>query len=231
MIRFKVLICCLLTCSSLALSKTGFENRPILNNVHVPTGYTLNKGEFTVGIGPIAFGISDKVQIGTNALSFILGSPNVNGRVNVYQTNEHSVSVGLGVGQVSTQVFNNDASFTSWYPFVAYSRPLSETTNLHAGINLSIFTSDDDVGDAEPLESWRGTSMDVGVEYSYSNRTKFLGEGGYDFTFSGPRLSGAVLWGWKTFRLKLGVAFYDPEGVSNAFFSPIIGFWWRFGGL
>lgn len=211
-------------------AQTGFENRPITNNVNMPTASTLNKGEFQLGIGPLAFGISDKVQIGTNVLEFIFGSANANLRVNVLNTADNAVAVGIGVGQTETTLYGRDVSYVAWYPFVAYSRPLSPTTLFHASLNLSAFTGDEDVQNADPRAFWRGTSIDAGVEYSYSNKTMFLGEAGYDFTFDGPRLSGAVLWGWKTFRLKLGLAVYNPAGNANAFVSPLLGLWWRFGG-
>ncbi|MBN1481916.1 hypothetical protein EH223_06205 [candidate division KSB1 bacterium] len=211
-------------------AQTGFENRPITNNVAMPTAHTLNKGEFQIGLGPLAFGVSDKIQIGSNVLTFLLGSPNANARVKLLDNSIHNVAAGVGVGQTRTKLYGQDATYISWYPFIAYSRPLSPTTQFHASLNLSAFMGDDGVQDAEPQDFWRGTSADAGVEYSYSNRTKFLLDGGYDFTFRGARVGGAVLWGWKTFRLKLGVAYYNPKGRTNAFISPILGFWWRFGG-
>ncbi len=39
----------LLVFTSSAFSQEGFEGRPITDNVWMPTGYTLNKGEFKIG--------------------------------------------------------------------------------------------------------------------------------------------------------------------------------------
>ena len=231
MTRTMVSIVFLLFAGSLSFSNSGFDGRAITNNVALPTAYTLNKGEFLLGIGPLAFGVSDKFQIGANVLSFAFGAPNVNMRLNFLNTSEHAFAAGVGVGRTVARVYSNDVTFLSWQPFIAYSRSLSPNTFFHSSLNLSTFANDEDVKNAEPLSYWRGTSIDAGIEYGYSNRTKFLAEGGYDFTFKGPRLSGAVLWGWKTFRLKLGVGYYNPKGLSNAFISPVIGLWWRFGGV
>ena len=35
--------------------------------------------------------------------------------------------------------------------------------------------------------------------------------------------------GWSKFRLKLGVIYFNPQGVGD-FTLPVIGLWWRFKG-
>ena len=50
------------------MAQPGFADRPITNNAFAPTGYSLHRGEFTVGIGPVAFGVTENVQVGTNVL-------------------------------------------------------------------------------------------------------------------------------------------------------------------
>ncbi len=50
------------------LGHEGFDGRPITDNAFTKTGYTLYKGEFAIGITPMDFGISDRVQLGTNLL-------------------------------------------------------------------------------------------------------------------------------------------------------------------
>jgi len=49
-------------------------------------------------------------------------------------------------------------------------------------------------------------------------------------TFDGFRVGGGVLFGWDTFRIKLGVKYYNPEGEAKNFTFPVIGLWWRFTG-
>ena len=46
----------------------------------------------------------------------------------------------------------------------------------------------------------------------------------------GHSFGGAVLFGWETLRLKLGVSYYQPRDVPEGFALPIIGLWWRFDG-
>jgi len=225
----KKILCCLivLLSASALFADAGFQGRPITNNVVMPTGHTLNQGEMQLGIGPLAFGISDRVQIGTKVLTFILGVPNVNGRVNLLRKGETSLSAGLGFSIIPMDNTRN-RTFNTYYPFVAYSRPIGEATRLHLAVNLASFENESEIKDTETQAYYRGSSLDGGIEYSFSNRTKFLGEAGYDFTFEGIRFAGAVLWGWKTFRLKLGMDYYNPQGVKKAYLSPQIGLWWRF---
>ena len=87
-----------------------------------------------------------------------------------------------------------------------------------------------DIEDYEPEESSSGTEVLGGIEYSISHKTRLLAEGGYDLTFEGMRLGGAVLFGWEKFRLKLGVSYFEPKNTPGGFTLPIIGLWWRFNG-
>ena len=72
-----------------------------------------------------------------------------------------------------------------------------------------------DIEDAEVSEIAKGTSFFAGLEYSFSRKTKFLTEAGYDTTFQGFRLGGAVLRGWDKFRLKLGINYFNPENTGS----------------
>ncbi len=213
---------------SSAFAEEGFEGRPITNNVWQPTGYTLNKREFMIGLGSIGFGITDNVQVGTNVLLFLFQYYNANAKISVVKTPTHAVAGGIGFGHFNLDVFDVEASFTSVSPYLAYSQNLGGNTNLHLGGRYSYFSSDSDIEDADAEETSEGTSVLGGLEYSLSQKTKFLGEAGYDITFEGFRLGGAVLFGWEKFRLKLGVGYYHPEGVDGGFTLPVIGLWWRF---
>ncbi len=85
-------------------------------------------------------------------------------------------------------------------------------------------------GDAEQLNaSASGTSVSAGLEHSVSNKTKFVGDLGYDIEFEGIRVGGGALWGWDSFRLKLGVQYFAPKGYKGLVL-PYIGLWWRFDG-
>jgi hypothetical protein len=220
----------LLVFASSALAEEGFEGRPITNNVWMHTGYTLNKGEFIVGIGPIEFGITDHVQVGTNILLYLFQYYNANAKISMIKSPTTALATGIGFGHFDLDVLGIETSFTSLSPYLAYSRNVGTNTNLHLSAQYTYFSSESDIGDAEAKSTSTGTSIFTGMEYSFSHKTKFLAEGSYDMTFEGFRLGGAVLFGWEKFRLKLGVGYYNPESVDRGFTLPVIGLWWRFMG-
>lgn len=216
-----------------ALAVEGFEGRPPTNNLWMPTGYTLNKGEFSVGLGSIGFGITDRVQVGTNVLLFLFQYRNANAKVNLIELPGLALAAGIGLGHLSLNLSDDpdsEVSFTSLSPYLALSREVGANTSLHLTGHYSYFSGDADIEETEAEWSSSGTSVSGGLEYSFSRRTKFLLETGYDFTFEGYRLGGGVLFGWEKFRLKLGVGYYHPEGSGAGFTFPVIGLWWRFMG-
>ena len=60
-----------------------------------------------------------------------------------------------------------------------------------------------------------------------SDRTRLLANVGYDDTFDVWRVSAGALFGWQTFRLKLGLHYVDAE---DEIVIPMVGFRWRFAG-
>lgn len=210
----------------------GFKGRPIINNIGMQTGYTLNRGEFLIGIGSIGFGITDNFQLGTNILLFLLQAYNVNLKMSLIKTDNSAFSAGLSYYSFKWEIFDNETSVNSFNPFATYSFSAGKDTRIHLGVQYSIFSTEDedeDVEDAEIGPTTQGTSVFTGIEYTLSNKTKFLAEGGYDLTFDGMRVGGAILFGWTTFRLKLGVNFFSPKD-GESFTWPVIGVWWRFKG-
>jgi hypothetical protein len=214
----------LVTVSTFA--EKGFEDRPNISNVSMPTGYTLHKGEFQVGIGPMAFGITDKVQVGTNILTFLLQIYNVNLKVNLIDTESNAFAAGL-----KFDTFTEESYYTSFSPFATFSTKIGPNTLLHLGGQYTFFSDleNEDVEDFIAFLSSRSTSLRMGLEYSFSRKTKFMAETGYDFSIDGFRLGGAVLWGWEKFRLKLGLNYFKPND-SHGFVLPVISLFWRFGG-
>jgi hypothetical protein len=208
----------------------GFEGRPLINNLSNPTGNTLHQKEFAIGLGSIGFGITDNVQVGTNILLFALQVYNADLKVNFVKTPATAVAAGFGVDRFEWDVDDEGARFTSLSPFLAVTRKVHETTNLHLGGKYSYFDSEVEVEDVEVEALSSGSTLFTGLEYSLSNRTKFLAEADYDMTFDGFRVGGGVLFGWDTFRIKLGVKYYNPEGDTKNFTFPVIGLWWRFMG-
>jgi len=106
---------------------------------------------------------------------------------------------------------------------------MGENTVAHVSTTIAIFSSEDDadIQDADFSGATQGTSFTAGLEHGYSERTRFLAEIGYDSTFEGLRVGGAVLFGWTKFRLKLGLNYF---GAGDGFTWPVIGVWWRFQG-
>lgn len=226
MIIFASLLVCL---SFSTFGEKGFEGRPITSNITMATGFTLNKGEFLVGLGSIGFGISDNVQVGTNVLLFLFQDYNANLKISFIKTEEKAFAVGFKVHSFDLEVDEGDSNFTSLSPFAAFSTKVSKNTFLHIGGQYSYFSGPEEIEDAMAIATSVGTSVYLGIEHSYSHRTKFLAETGYDFTFEGFRIGGAVLWGWKTFRLKLGVNYFKPK-CTGGFIFPVLSLRWRFAG-
>lgn len=209
---------------------SSFEGRPITDNAFNPTGYTLHKGEFSVGIGPIAFGVAENVQIGTNILLWIVQVYNVDAKVSIVKDDDRAVAFGLGAYRLSLDTSDNgdeEVDFTALAPYAAGSLRIGGNTMLHGGGRYAYFSAeeDNDIEDADADETASGTGIFAGIEHSYSDRTKFLADATYDTTFEGARIGGAVLFGWTKFRLKLGVSYFT---AGDGFVFPIIGLRWRF---
>jgi hypothetical protein len=214
------------------LGYEGFDGRPITENAFAETGYTLNKGEFAIGIGPMDFGISDRVQLGTNLLLWIVQYYNADLKVAVKKSDDNALSLGLNFGSLNLDKYNEDSDsdeevdFFQISPYVAGSIRVSENTLWHVGGRYSHFEADTvDVDETEVTATASGTNIYTGIEHTYSNRTKFLADIAYDTTFEGMRVGGAVMFGWSKFRLKLGLSYLTAE---DGFAWPIIGLWWRF---
>jgi len=206
----------------------GFNTRPITNNVTMHTGSTLNKGEFTIGLGSVGMGISDKVQVGTNVLLYLFQVYNFNTKIAIMRTEKMSIAAGLNLDHFNLKVFGVEEGFTSYSPYIAISPRFSDKFRMHFGSRFAFFSGNKDIQDSEVTSTAKGTSIFMGFEFSLSNISKFLAEGGYDTTFNGPRLSGALLFGWRKFRLKLGAQYFRPKDFKG-FTIPVIGIWWRFG--
>ena len=186
-----------------AFGDKGFEGRPITSNITMSTGFTLNKGEFLVGLGPIGFGISDKVQVGTNILLFLLQDYNANLKISFIKTEEKAFALGFKVHSFDLDVDEEESGFTSFSPYAAFSTKVSKNTFLHLGGQYSTFSGPEEIEDAMAIATSRGTSAYLGIEHSYSHKTKFLAETVYDFTFKVFLIGGEVFWVWKYIILKL----------------------------
>ncbi|MCP4156822.1 MAG: hypothetical protein GY757_54420 [bacterium] len=231
--RMFVIIVCIMGISLFLAAETG---RDITNNVSAPTGYTLNKGEFEIGVTNVGYGISDRVQIGTNVLYYLSKTLNANIRLNLIKKKKSAFALGVAVQTYKLDMISyvdgiveDDFRFTAILPFAAFSTKISPDTKLHFVAEYSYFSGREDIDNAVPNANSYGTSATIGIEHSLSKAVKIMAETDYDFEFKGIRTGAAVLRSWKKFRLKLGAQYFKPEGHKGSF-CPVIGFWWRFGG-
>lgn len=212
--------------------ESGFLGRPTTTNAIIETGYTLRRDEFAIGIGPIEYGITDNVQLGTNLLLWLPQVYNGDLKVALTERYEGALSVGFAVYSLSLKNEDTDddreGDYLALAPYLAGTYRLTENTLGHAYARYAHFEADEegnDVEDTEASEFSSGTGVYLGLEHSRSNRTKFLFDMGYDATFQGVRAGGAVLFGWSMFRLKLGLSYFS---AGDGFFLPVVGLWWRF---
>jgi hypothetical protein len=223
------LVLCVFCLPALA-EESGFAGRPITTNAFGETGYTLNANEFTIGFGPIYYGITDRVHAGTNLLLWAFQVYNGDVKFALVDTDQQALSLGVSASRLSLDHLFSGEEFDFWSfaPYGAYSHRLGKNTFGHIGARVAFWQSEDDedINDAEPDASSTGTFFYTGVEHSVSNRTKWIADIGYDTTFEGARFSGGVLFGWTKFRLKLGLSYFT---AGDGFTFPLVGMWWRFG--
>jgi hypothetical protein len=213
-----------------AAAQEGFAGRPITTNAFGQTGYTLHKNEFAVGLGPVAFGIHENVQLETNLILWAFQIYNIDAKASVIENDNRALAVGVGAYRLDLTVSdsNDEVVFTALIPYASFSGRLGANTMGHVGGQYAHFSASnkhDDIKDTEGIGALSGTSFFAGIEHSLSDRTKVLLDGGYDATFEGARVSGAFLWGWTRFRLKMGVSYF---AVGDGFVFPLVGLWWRF---
>jgi hypothetical protein len=218
----------LITLAAPTYAARGFAGRPTTNNLFVPTGYSLHEREFEIGLGPVAFGVTEGVQVHTNILLWALQLYNGGVKVALVENDQRALAVGVNATKLELPLEGDDdaeGEFLSLSSYVSLSTRLGPNTMGHIGGRLVHF--DDDLDDVEINGSSTGTSVFGGIEYSLSNRTKFIADAGYDHTFKGARFGGGVLFGWSAFRLKLGVSYF---AAGDGFVWPNIGLRWRFHG-
>jgi len=208
----------------------GFEGRPLVENIWSQSAHTLNKGEFMIGIGPLAYGISDQIQFESNLLLFILQYYNVILKAELYNSPTMSIAAGYRFGYLNLpSTADGETQFMENSPFATFSFPVSEKTELSAAGQVSFYRFGDDIDEIEPYVAYitnSGSYLHGAINTDLSKKTKLLVEAGYNFTFEGPRLGAAVNWGWEKFRLKLGLGAFNPRN-GPFMVLPVVGLWWR----
>ncbi|HUU06771.1 MAG TPA: caspase family protein [Patescibacteria group bacterium] len=209
------------------LSK-GFVGRPITTNVSMPTGRTLNQGELVIGLGPVSYGISDRVQIGTNASDLINEVFNADLKAALARSGLLGLAAGLNWDSFHLDVAGEDSSFYSLSPYISVSPLISNRVTLHFSGRYSFFSDRARVRQADFSTKSKGSSVMAGLEFSLSNRTKLLYDVGYDTTYDMFRSGAALLFGRTHFRIKLGFQlFRNGHGQDSS--KLLVGMWWRLG--
>jgi hypothetical protein len=222
----------MLTVGTTTVAHAEFEGRPPINNAFAPTGYTLNRGEVVLGFGPIAFGINDNVQLGTNMLLWAFQIYNADLKISPVKSDHLGVAIGVRAARVPVDFADEkDVPFRSLAPYVTISPRIGPNTVAHLSGRLGLYESTDSdrsVEDAEISVLNIGRMLSAGIEHGMSDRTKLIADVGYDDTFKTWRMSGGALFGWQTFRLKMGLHYIPDENDGTV--VPMIGFRWRFQG-
>lgn len=205
--------------SSSILAEEIFKGRPITNLLSMPTGYTLQGGEFKLGIGPIEYGLTDRLQVGTDILLSSIGKQyNAMVKMTLSESMNMSLSTGIRLD------YHKDIMIS---PLLSYSKIISSKLNVHFAGQVSISTGKEEDDKEEIKSTFKGTSIYTGMDYNLSNITKLLSDVGYDFNYKGIRLGGGVLFGWKEFRLMFGLTYYKSPTVHTGYTYPL-GLWFRF---
>ena len=76
-------------------AEDGFRGRPLINNLWSPTGHTLHRAEFSLGLGNVAFGITENIQVGTNVLLYLFQITNADIKINFYESHKVAVAGGF----------------------------------------------------------------------------------------------------------------------------------------
>ncbi len=208
------------------------------------TAYTLQGGEWNIDLwGPVNWGITDNLQIGTMFWIWFLQIPNLNLKFNLIPESAGlpAFSIGGSYSQFSIMLPLTDSNGNkvdtkvniSWFNIGGYlTKQLTEKLYLSGGYIYNGFNASSSVSTNDFLVfSLTGTGnaskilMDLIIESTKS--TRFFTEGvlnlGNNLNFDA---GGGVEWAMgDIFRLKIGI--YVPVR-ENLIYLPFIDLHWRF---
>jgi hypothetical protein len=214
----------------------GFEGRPLIACLSMPTGETLADKELLAGLGPVAFGLTDRLQIGINLLEYVIDYRNGYAKFKLIDSDRSALAVGVEAGDFYVELYGDQDEYVFLSPYIACSYKTGPTTKLHLSARLSdsrneffrdLRARDWNEWDAQRGGLFTGTSVNAGFEQSPGDGTKLLLEIGYHFGFERFEMGTGVLRGWKTTRFKLGVKCYGSSRDEEAYIMPVLGLWWR----
>ena len=214
--RLKITLILTLALLNAVPASARFDRRPLTTALTVPTAYTLNEGEVAIGIGPVSYGLTQNIEVGTNLLLLFLGV-NAYGKLSLVEPAPGRMGYAVGGGFFNIDI-GDIASVTGIPVFASATRIIDGLNKLH--FNAQVAYLSEDVSD-EATGSVSGTSVTAAIESQRTDMAILVGEAGYDLSFRSPILGGGVIFGWESFRLRLGATL-----LPDVF--PVIGLWWRF---
>ncbi|MBN2013412.1 hypothetical protein JW960_29040 [candidate division KSB1 bacterium] len=212
----------------------AFESRSLTENVWMPTGYTLNAGEYKIDLNStIGLGINDRVQLNSSVVSFLLQRFNIDIKTQLIRSPKLALAAGFDFQRYYLEVdaiAEHEAKIT-FAPYVAASKPINETRQFHASFQVCNRSSRlPDLNQLNYNPVCKSSFIAVGVEEKLHNHIKILSEIGHDFTYHGIKFAGSALVGWQRLRVKAGLGYFKNLNNDKGKVLVVLGMWWRFAG-
>jgi len=206
-----------------------FGGRPITENLAQPTGAVLGRGEVLLGIGPVAWALTNGIQFGTNVFNVIGGVYNADLKAALIRSESFAIAAGVSWSSFELLASGVETKYSRISPYLVISPRLSSKLTLHLGGRYAEFFGTEKVEAAEYSDEAEGTIVFSGLDLDVTEKTKFLVEFGYDTTFRAFRSGAGFLFGGETVRFKLGFQYFQQR-EAEGFARLVTGLWWRFGG-
>ncbi len=234
----RTVVCALL---GILLAATGLyanfsPNKYVEGLVQMPTAFTTNQGEWQLGFGPVTYGITDHIEIGTDLVNLLFGGFMVGAKVNLMkETHKVPFALGINAGYRSV-LFGEELERDSVTHYLSTGLTLSRwlarvdsTTKGRVGFHLNCNYNFQVAGPDTSSTRFRreGFNFGVGFDVFITTHTRIIVEGLTNLENFAPRGVVGVHWAWQNFNLKLGVG---GPGTADIPVYPQLGLYWRFGG-
>lgn len=225
----------------IALAATGLyanfsPSKYVGGLLKMPTAYTTNQGEWQLGIGPVTYGITDHIEIGTDIGYLLFGGFMLGTKVNLMkETGKIPFALGISAGYLSEifwENFHRDSVIQYVSAGMTVSRWLANpdtTTKGRVGLHLN-GNYNYQLNNADTTYSPFGLgafNVGLGFDVFITTHSRIIVEGLTNLEQFEPRALVGVHWAWQNFNLKLGVGY---SGDTQLPIYPALGLYWRFGG-
>jgi len=143
------------------------------------TAYTLNEGKWNVNIiGWANYGLTSKLQLGTNGLLYLFQIPNVYGKYVVVEESDSKPQVSLG-SSIYYPLQTNTPISTDYS--VIFSRAIDNNNYiLHGGLKLTVNINDSSKPSSNPINT-PGVGYKAGLITNQSDQTHLFIEGYFNW--------------------------------------------------